>query len=90
MADEGLRALFAQDDEFEVGEAGDARTAVELAAACRPHVVVMDVALPDLSGVEATRQVLVGAPEAKVVACRCTTTRSTSPACWRRGPRGTW
>ena len=39
-----------------------------LAAACRPHVVVMDVSLPDLSGVEAMRQVHVGAPEAKVVA----------------------
>ena len=65
---DGLRALF-QDDEFEVvGEAGAARTAVELAAACRPHVVVMDVSLPDLSGVEATRQVLVRAPEVKVVA----------------------
>ena len=66
---EGLRSLFAQDGEFEVvGEAGDARTAVELAAACRPHVVIMDVSLPDLSGVEATRQVLGRAPEVKVVA----------------------
>ena len=66
---DGLRALFAQDEEFEVvGEAGDARTAVELAAACRPHVVIMDVSLPDLSGVEATSHVLVRAPEAKVVA----------------------
>ena len=66
---EGLRALFAQDGEFEVvAEAGDARTAVELAAACRPHVVIMDVSLPDLSGVEATRQVLGRAPEVKVVA----------------------
>ncbi len=54
---DGLRALFAQDEEFEVvAEAGDARTAVELAASCRPHVVVMDVSLPDLSGVEATRR----------------------------------
>ena len=51
-----------------VAEAGDARTAVELAAACRPHVVIMDVSLPDLSGVEATSHVLVRAPEAKVVA----------------------
>ena len=66
---DGLRALFAQDGEFEVvAEAGDARTAVELAAARRPHVVVMDISLPDLSGVEATRQILVRAPEVKVVA----------------------
>ncbi len=66
---DGLRTLFAQDEEFEVvGEAGDARTAVELASACRPDIVVMDVSLPDLSGIEATRQVLGQAPEVKVVA----------------------
>ena len=66
---DGLRALFAQDAEFEVvGEAEDARTAVELAATCRPEVVVMDISLPDLSGIEATRQVLGQAPEVKVVA----------------------
>ena len=41
---------------------------MELAAACRPHVVIMDVSLPDLGGVEATRQVLGRAPEVKVVA----------------------
>ena len=65
----GVRALFAQDDEFElVGEAEDGRTAVELAAACRPDVVVMDISLPDLSGIEATRQVLAETPGVKVVA----------------------
>ena len=88
---DGLRALFAQDKEFEVaGEAGDARTAVALAAASRPDVIVMDISLPDLSGIEATRQTLGQAPEGKVVAnCRCTPTRSTWPACCRREPRGT-
>ena len=66
---DGLRTLFAQDVEFEVvGEAEDARTAVELAAASRPDLVIMDVSLPDLSGIEATRQVLGQAPEVKVVA----------------------
>ena len=66
---DGLRALFEMDEEFEVaGEAEDAHTAVELAAASRPDVIVMDVSLPDLSGIEATRQVLEQAPEGKVVA----------------------
>ena len=66
---DGLRTLFAQDAEFEVvGEAENARTAVELAAASRPDLVIMDVSLPDLSGIEATRQVLGQAPEVKVVA----------------------
>ena len=66
---DGLRALFAKDSEFEVvGEAKTARQAIEVMAACKPEVVVMDVALPDLSGVEATRQVLAHAPDVKVVA----------------------
>ena len=66
---DGLRTLFAQDAEFEVvGQAEDARSAVELAGALRPDVVVMDVSLPDVSGIEATRQVLGQAPEGKVVA----------------------
>ena len=66
---EALRARFAQEDEFEVvDEAGDARTAVEKAAAGRPDIVVMDITLPDLSGVEATRQILGQVPEVKVVA----------------------
>ncbi len=66
---EALCTRFAKDDEFEVvAEAGDGRTAVELAAARRPDVVIMDVSLPDLSGIEAARQVLGQAPEVKVVA----------------------
>ena len=66
---DGLRALFEMDEEFEVaGEAGDARTAVALAAASRPDVIVMDISLPDLSGIEATGQTLGQAPEGKVVA----------------------
>ncbi len=64
-----MRALLAKDSEFEVvGEAETARQAIEVVAARRPEVVVMDVALPDLSGVEATRQVLAHAPGVKVVA----------------------
>ena len=66
---DGLRALFEKDDEFEVvGEAEDGRTAVERAGALRPDVVVMDVSLPDLGGVEATRQILGQARDVKVVA----------------------
>ena len=64
-----LRATFAQEDEFEVvAEAEDGRAAVEQAAACRPDIVVMDVAMPELSGVEATREILGQAPKVKVVA----------------------
>ena len=64
-----VRALFQQDSAFcVVGEADDGPTAVTLIADCRPDVVVMDVSLPGLSGIEATRQVLQQAPQVKVVA----------------------
>jgi DNA-binding NarL/FixJ family response regulator len=55
---EGLRALLEQEPGMEVvGEAADGRTAVALTTDLRPHVVVMDIGMPDLSGVEATRQI---------------------------------
>jgi two-component system response regulator NreC len=55
---QGLRRILESDDEIEiVGEAGDGRTAVEAAQRLHPHVVVMDIALPELNGIEATRQI---------------------------------
>ncbi len=64
----GLRALLQEEKGFVVvGEADDGRTAVAMAGALQPHVVVMDVRMPDLNGIEATRQTLVTRPEAKVI-----------------------
>jgi two-component system response regulator NreC len=55
---QGLRRILESDDEIEiVGEAGDGRTAIDLVQRLRPHVVVMDVAMPELNGIEATRQI---------------------------------
>ncbi|MFN8544330.1 MAG: response regulator transcription factor [Candidatus Binatia bacterium] len=55
---QGLRRILESDDEIEiVGEAGDGRSAVDLAQRTHPHVVVMDIALPELNGIEATRQI---------------------------------
>jgi DNA-binding NarL/FixJ family response regulator len=64
----GLAALLEGNDEWEiVGEAGDGRSAVKLAEETRPDVIVMDVAMPELNGFEATRQILKAAPKTEVL-----------------------
>jgi DNA-binding NarL/FixJ family response regulator len=65
---EGLHALLLADGGIEVvGEAHNGREAVEMTLAKRPDVVVMDIAMPLLNGLEATRQILVSAPKTKVL-----------------------
>ena len=65
---QGLRRILESDEEIEiVGEAGDGRAAVELAQRVQPHVVVMDVALPELNGIEATRQIMKRNENARVL-----------------------
>ena len=65
---EGLRALLAVEQDMEiVGEAQDGRQAVELARKTSPDVVVMDLAMPVLNGLEATRKLLERAPTTRVL-----------------------
>lgn len=65
----GLRGLIdAQPDMTVVGEAPDGETAVREAAELRPDVVVMDVSMPGIGGVEATRRIRATCPEVRVVA----------------------
>ena len=65
---EGLRAFLETAGHFEiVGEAATGREAVALAKKLRPTVVVMDIAMPELNGCEATRQILLALPATKVV-----------------------
>jgi len=65
---EGLRALLAVEEDIEiVGEAQDGREAVELTRKTSPDVVVMDLAMPVLNGLEATRQILKRVPTTRVL-----------------------
>lgn len=66
---EGLRTLLSLGEDFTiVGEATTGREAVEMALSLKPDVLVMDVAMPDLNGFEATRQILHAVPETRILA----------------------
>ena len=66
---QGFRMILSAQPDMEiVGEAGNGREAVTLAEQFKPDVVVMDVAMPELNGIEATRRLALSAPHTRVVA----------------------
>jgi DNA-binding NarL/FixJ family response regulator len=65
---QGLRALLAAEEDIEiVGEAENGREAIKLARELQPNVAVMDIAMPVLNGLEATRQITRALPSIKVL-----------------------
>jgi DNA-binding NarL/FixJ family response regulator len=65
---EGFRKLLEMEDDLEVvGEAEDGRRAVALVKKLRPAMVVMDVAMPLLNGLEAARQILQAVPSTRIL-----------------------
>lgn len=66
---DGLRIMLEEQPDMEViAEAEDGRTAVRLARELKPHVVIMDISMPDLNGIEATRQIVADESGIKVLA----------------------
>lgn len=64
----GLRLVLEEQADFEVvGEAGDGREAVALAADLDPDVAVLDITMPNLNGIEAARQIKAKRPETSIV-----------------------
>jgi DNA-binding NarL/FixJ family response regulator len=66
---QGLRMLLEAESDMEViGEADNGRKVLKLAQEMLPDVIIMDLSMPELNGIEATRQILSGSPAVKVVA----------------------
>lgn len=69
MVREALGALLAREPDIQIiGEAADGREAVALALELRPDVMVLDISLPDMDGIEVARTLRLRAPEVKVLA----------------------
>jgi LuxR family maltose regulon positive regulatory protein len=65
----GIHTLLGDEEEFTVvGEAENGREAIKLARELTPDVVIMDITMPELDGIEATRGVLAESPETRVIA----------------------
>lgn len=86
---EGLKALLDGSPDIEVaGLAANGREAVQLFAELRPDVVVMDLNMPEMDGIEATRQLLAVDPGAKVLILSMVIDRSCVLECLKAGAKG--
>ncbi len=69
MVRKGLQLLLDQQNELEVvGEASDGREAVDKARQLKPDVILMDISMPNLNGIDATKEIKEECPEAKIIA----------------------
>ncbi len=86
---DGLRILLARRQDMEiVGEAADGAAAVKLTEELSPDVVIMDISMPGLNGIEATRLILAGRPGIKVIALSMYSDRTFVSAALKAGASG--
>ena len=73
---DGLRKLISNKSEMKiVAEAGDGRTAVNISKRLSPDIVITDIAMPDMNGIDVTRAILEAMPQTRVIALSCYTDR---------------
>ena len=89
VARRGIRSILESHPGWEVcGEARDGREAVEMAAHSNPDVVLLDIAMPNLNGLEAARQILETSPEAAILILTMHDSDQTIREVLRAGARG--
>src|SRR5262245_29034633 len=85
----GLRALIDSRPEFEiVGEAVNGRDAIEKTTRLRPDVVILDLSMPEMSGLEATRQIVKTVPQTQVLVLTIHDSENMASAALQAGARG--
>lgn len=89
MMRDGLRSILEKEGDIRVvDEAGDGRAALDKLAVHQPDIVIMDVALPDLNGVDATRKIHEAFPRVRVVALSTHADKRYVSAMLEAGARG--
>ena len=86
---QGIRSLFEARLEWQVvGEAANGREAVEKAMQLRPDIALMDISMPELNGIEATRQIVKSVPETEVLILTMDESEKTMREALEAGARG--
>ena len=88
MLQDGLRAVLEKAGMEVVGEAQGGREALALAHLLRPDIVVMDISMPDLNGIDATRRLAAELPKIKVIALSMNSDRRYVVAMFQAGAVG--